>query len=54
MGCEITLDWLLAGSNTLYLVAPLGDEHRVGAVFAALLADLVHGALPPAWIKARR
>jgi type IV secretion system protein VirD4 len=44
MGCEITLDWLLAGSNTLYLVAPLGDEHRVGAVFAALLADLVRQA----------
>jgi type IV secretion system protein VirD4 len=44
MGCEITLDWLISGSNTLYLVAPLGDEHRVGAVFAALLADLVRQA----------
>jgi type IV secretion system protein VirD4 len=44
IGCEITLGWLLAGSNTLYLVAPLGDEHRVGAVFAALLADLVRQA----------
>ena len=44
MGCEITLDWLLSGHNTLYLVAPLGDEHRVGAVFAALLADLVRQA----------
>lgn len=38
---SITLDWLLAGSNTLYLCAPLGDETRLGLVFAALLQDLV-------------
>jgi type IV secretion system protein VirD4 len=44
MSCEITLEWLLAGDNTLYLVAPLGDEQRVGAVFAALLADLIRQA----------
>lgn len=24
-GCDITLDWLLADANTLYLSAPLGD-----------------------------
>lgn len=40
-GCDITLDWLLAGRNTLYLCAPLGDETRIGAVFAVLLHDLV-------------
>jgi len=40
-GCEITLDWLCSGSNTLYLCAPLGDESRVGVVFAALLDDLI-------------
>jgi type IV secretion system protein VirD4 len=40
-GCDITLDWLLEGRNTLYLCAPLGDETRIGAVFAALLHDLV-------------
>jgi type IV secretion system protein VirD4 len=40
-GCEITLDWLLAATNTLYLCAPLGDEHRVGIVFAVLLHDLI-------------
>ncbi len=39
--CDITLDWLSSGSNTLYLCAPLGDETRVGAVFAVLLDDLV-------------
>ncbi len=40
-GCEITLEWLCRGSNTLYLCAPLGDESRVGVVFAALLHDLI-------------
>lgn len=39
--CEITLDWLCSGSNTLYLCAPLGDESRVGVVFAAMLHDLI-------------
>lgn len=39
--CEITLDWLTKGENTLYLVAPVGDETRVGIVFAVLLLDLV-------------
>ena len=40
-GCEITLDWLCSGSNTLYLCAPLGDGSRVGVAFAALLHDLI-------------
>ncbi len=40
-GCDITLDWLLDGANTLYLCAPLGDETRIGAVFAVLLHDLI-------------
>jgi type IV secretion system protein VirD4 len=39
--CEITLDWMTKGENTLYLVAPVGDETRVGVVFAALLQDLI-------------
>lgn len=43
-GCEITLDWLLGGANTLYLCAPLGDETRIGAVFAVLLHDLINQA----------
>ena len=38
--CDVTLDWLLRGSNTLYLCAPLGDEARIGIVFAVLLHDL--------------
>ncbi|MDQ3485934.1 MAG: type IV secretory system conjugative DNA transfer family protein, partial [Actinomycetota bacterium] len=40
-GCDITLDWLLADANTLYLSAPLGDETRIGVVFAVLLHDLI-------------
>jgi type IV secretion system protein VirD4 len=41
---SITLDWLLAGNNTLYLCAPLGDETRIGVVFAAVLHDLISQA----------
>jgi type IV secretion system protein VirD4 len=40
-GCDITLDWLLADANTLYLSAPLGDETRIGIVFSVLLHDLI-------------
>jgi type IV secretion system protein VirD4 len=40
-GCDINLDWLLAGNNTLYLCAPLGDETRIGVVFAVVLHDLI-------------
>lgn len=43
-GSEIDLDWLLAGDNTLYLCAPLGDETRIGVVFSVLLDDLVSQA----------
>ncbi len=42
--CQLTLDWLLAGTNTLYLVAPLGDDSRIGLVFAAVLHDLISDA----------
>ncbi len=40
-GCDITLDWLTSGGNTLYLSAPLGDEGRLGVVFSVLLQDLI-------------
>jgi type IV secretion system protein VirD4 len=43
-GCDITLDWLLSDANTLYLSAPLGDETRIGVVFAVLLHDLISQA----------
>ena len=43
-GCDITLDWLVDGPNTLYLCAPVGDETRVGVVFAAVMHDLISQA----------
>ena len=39
--CDVTLDWLLDGNNTLYLVAPLGGEQRVGQVFSVMMQDLI-------------
>ena len=42
--CSITdsvITGMLAGSNTLYLCAPLGDETRIGVVFAVVLHDLI-------------
>jgi type IV secretory pathway TraG/TraD family ATPase VirD4 len=40
-GCDIDLDWLVGGNNTLYLCAPLGDDSRIGVVFSVLLDDLI-------------
>lgn len=41
---EIDLHWLTAGTNTLYLAAPLHHQHRLATVFGGLLGDLVHQA----------
>jgi len=40
-GCDITLDWLLSGNNTLYLCGPLQDQRRFAPVFGGLIGDLV-------------
>lgn len=37
----IDSDWLLAGRNTLYLVAPAQDQRRLRGLFSALIADVV-------------
>jgi type IV secretion system protein VirD4 len=42
-GCDIDLDWLTNGSNTLYLCAPLGD-HKNGVIFSAVLQDIIDQA----------
>jgi len=39
--CEIDLDWLLEGDNTLYICSPLDDQARLAPLFAGLLSDLV-------------
>lgn len=38
---EIDLDWLLNGSNTLYLAGPLKDQLRFAAAYGGLLGDLM-------------
>ena len=41
---RISADWLLAGANTLYVVAPANDQRRLSGLFAALVAHIVAGA----------
>jgi type IV secretion system protein VirD4 len=40
-GKSLSLDWLLAGQNTLYLCAPIEDQERLAPAFGGLLNDLV-------------
>lgn len=42
--CDIDLDWLLGGSNTVYLSAPLEDQRRLAPAFGGLLNDLLKQA----------
>jgi type IV secretion system protein VirD4 len=37
----ITAEWLLNGNNTLYLVAPAQDQHRLTGLFGALIQTVV-------------
>lgn len=39
--CDIDLNWLMAGKNTLYLCSPLHEQSRLATLFAGLLSDLV-------------
>ncbi len=41
---EIDPDALLQGKHTLYVCAPAHDQHRLRALFAALVAQVVHAA----------
>jgi type IV secretion system protein VirD4 len=45
---QISADWLLAGPNTLYLIAPVEDQRRLRGLFVALLADITAGAFAAA------
>ena len=40
-GCTINLDWLLAGSNTLYVCMPLNKEDGLRPVLGGVLNDLI-------------
>jgi type IV secretion system protein VirD4 len=41
---QITADWLLDASNTLYLISPTDDQTRLSGLFTALVADITAGA----------
>ena len=38
---NLDLEWLLAGSNTVYLCAPIEDQQRLAPAFGGLLNDLI-------------
>jgi type IV secretion system protein VirD4 len=42
--CTVDLDWLLDGSNTLYICVPVKDQHRLRPVLGGLLNDLMSQA----------
>jgi hypothetical protein len=37
--CDIDLNWLLTGTNTLYLATPLADQDRLAPVLGGLISD---------------
>jgi type IV secretion system protein VirD4 len=41
---DIDLEWLLSGSNTLYICAPQHEQARLAPVFGGLVGDLVQQA----------
>lgn len=44
-GPDITPQWLCAGSNTLYVVAPASQQRRLQNLFGGLLVHMIDGAL---------
>lgn len=42
--CTVDLNWLLNGSNTLYICVPVKDQHRLRPVLGGLLNDLMSQA----------
>ena len=44
---NVSLDWLTAGPNTLYLCAPIEDQQRLAPAFGGLLNDLINQAYLP-------
>lgn len=42
--CDIDLNWLLSGTNTLYLATPVADQDRLAPVLGGLINDLVNQA----------
>jgi type IV secretion system protein VirD4 len=42
--CDVDLEWLCSGPNTLYICAPIDDQKRLQSVFGGLLGDLIRQA----------
>ncbi|HWF25993.1 MAG TPA: type IV secretory system conjugative DNA transfer family protein [Solirubrobacteraceae bacterium] len=51
---DITAEWLLAGSNTLYLIAPEKDQRRLANLFGALVMSVLDDALAIAATRLER
>ena len=39
--CDVDLDWLVKGSNTLYICGPLNEQDRLAVLFGGVLSDLI-------------
>ena len=39
--CDVDLEWLVKGSNTLYICGPLNEQDRLAVLFGGILSDLV-------------
>lgn len=39
--CNIDLDWLVKGANTLYICGPLNEQGRLAVLFGGVLSDLI-------------
>ncbi len=39
--CDIDLDWLVSGNNTLYICAPPNEQDRLAVLFGSVLSDLI-------------
>jgi type IV secretion system protein VirD4 len=39
--CDIDLEWLVSGPNTLYICAPPNEQERLAVLFASVLSDLI-------------
>jgi type IV secretion system protein VirD4 len=51
---DITAEWLLSGSNTLYLIAPEKDQRRLANLFGALVMSVIDDALAIAATRPER
>jgi type IV secretion system protein VirD4 len=39
--CDVDLEWLVSGPNTLYVCGPLNEQDRLAVLFGGILSDLI-------------